>query len=385
MSVSAHAALPFDKPDSNRLQFLDLLRALAAQLIVWHHLAFYGPLSHRAWHLAPRLLVSLHSHARMAVQVFLVVGGFVAAQHLAKLNAACWRNFGHEISRRYRRIGGPYLVVLIMAVAANALADLWIDHRSISAQPTLGQFLAHIVFAQDVLGYEALSAGVWYLSIDFQLFALTLALATLIAKLPLFANTANGVNESRRALQWVLALLAVCSLFWFNRVPALDVWAVYFLGSYFLGMLLHWVLSGAMKGRALTLYFFLIGIALAVEWRPRLLVAAGTAGLILLAARSGRLQGWPANPLVTYLGKTSFSLFLVHFPTCLVVSAWLLRDELSPEQALGGMVLAWAASMGMSALLYRFVELPCLRLVNRNKLSDGMPMRHAAHSPQAQP
>jgi hypothetical protein len=50
----------------------------------------------------------------------------------------------------------------------------------------------------------------------------------------------------------------VCSLFWFNRVPALDVWAVYFLGSYFLGMLLHWVLSGAMNGRALTLYFWFI-------------------------------------------------------------------------------------------------------------------------------
>jgi len=121
-----------------------------------------------------------------------------------------------------------------------------------------------------------------------------------------------------------------------------------------------------------------------VEWRPRLLVAAGTAGLILLAARSGRLQGWPSSPLVTYLGKTSFSLFLVHFPTCLVVSAWLLRNELSPEQALGGMVLAWAASMAMSALLYRFVEVPCLRLVKRNELSDGTPTRPAAHSPQAQ-
>ena len=385
MFIPAPAGLLLDKPESNRFQFLDLLRAVAAQLIVWHHLAFYGPLSHRAWHLAPNLLVWLHHHARMGVQVFLVIGGFVAAQHLTKLNTLSWGDFSYEISRRYRRIAGPYLVVLIMAVAANALADLWLDHRSISAPATLDQFLAHTLFAQDVLGYEALSAGVWYLSIDFQLFALTLALATLVARLPLLANAANGVNQSRQVLQWVLALLAVCSLFWFNRVPALDVWAVYFLGSYFLGMLLHWALSGALKGRALTLYFFLIGVAVAVEWRPRLLVAAGTAGLILLAARSGRLRGWPSSPLVTYLGKTSFSLFLVHFPTCLVVSAWLLRDELSPEQALGGMVLAWAASMATSALLYRFVEVPCLRLVNRNKLSDGTPTRHAAHSPQAQP
>ena len=89
----------------------------------------------------------------MGVQVFLVVGGFVAAQHLTKLNTSSWGNFSAEISRRYRRIAGPYLVVLIMAVAANALADLWLDHRSISAPATLDQFLAHALFAQDVSGY----------------------------------------------------------------------------------------------------------------------------------------------------------------------------------------------------------------------------------------
>lgn len=143
MSIPAHTGLPLGKPESNRFQFLDLLRALAAQLIVWHHLAFYGPLSDRAWNLAPRLLVWLHHHARMGVQVFLVVGGFVAAQHLAKLNTSSWGNFSSEISRRYRRIAGPYLVVLIMAVAANALATSgWTiarsprQQRSISFWPT---------------------------------------------------------------------------------------------------------------------------------------------------------------------------------------------------------------------------------------------------------
>ncbi len=132
---------------------------------------------------------------------FLVVGGFVAAQHLAKLNTSNWGSFSAEISRRYRRIAGPYLVVLIMAVAANALADLWLYRRSISAPATLDQFLAHTVFAQDVLGYEALPAGVWYLSIAFQLFAPTLALATLIAKLPQFAKPANGASQSRRCVR----------------------------------------------------------------------------------------------------------------------------------------------------------------------------------------
>ena len=37
----------------SRFVFLDLLRAIAAQLIVLHHLAFYGPLSDTAYDLAP--------------------------------------------------------------------------------------------------------------------------------------------------------------------------------------------------------------------------------------------------------------------------------------------------------------------------------------------
>ena len=53
-----------------RFRFIDFLRALASQLIVWHHLAFYGPLSDIAYPLAPLAIDVLYDYARMAVQVF---------------------------------------------------------------------------------------------------------------------------------------------------------------------------------------------------------------------------------------------------------------------------------------------------------------------------
>ena len=43
------------KDDDSRLPFLDLLRAAASQAIVWHHLAFYGPLSDSAHEVATAL------------------------------------------------------------------------------------------------------------------------------------------------------------------------------------------------------------------------------------------------------------------------------------------------------------------------------------------
>ena len=62
--------------------WIDLAKALASQLIVWHHLSLYGPMCDVARSLAPTTLDLLNEHARLVVQVFLVVGGFLALTFL---------------------------------------------------------------------------------------------------------------------------------------------------------------------------------------------------------------------------------------------------------------------------------------------------------------
>ena len=66
--------------DTGRLMFIDLLKAVGSQLIVLHHLAFYGPMSDWTHRLAPELVTWFSQDARMAVQIFLVVAGFLAAR-----------------------------------------------------------------------------------------------------------------------------------------------------------------------------------------------------------------------------------------------------------------------------------------------------------------
>lgn len=355
---------------SGRLHFIDMLRALASNLLVWHHLAFYGPLADRAHPLAPLLLDWLGDSARMVVQVFFVIGGFVSAQHLARLHDAGGRDFCAEIVQRYRRIGIPYLAMLPVAVCGNAIAGLWMDHPSISPRPSLPQLLSHALFLQDILGYESLTAGIWYLAVDFQLFVLTLAVAMLSIHWVSGNDGAgsggaeNGGERRDAALaltQGILAVLATVSLLWLNRHQVFDCCGAYYLGSYFLGMLAQWRISGRVSARLCWLYVGLVAVALALEWRPRLLVAAGTAGLILLAAKANRLQHWPESRTVAFLGRISFSLFLIHFPVCLVVSAWLSRWELTPLQAFAGMVAAWLSSVLVAIVFHSFVERPCGR------------------------
>jgi hypothetical protein len=73
--------------ESRRLPLIDLLKVIASQLVVLHHLAFYGPMSDHAVPLMPGLIHWLADPARMVVQVFLVVGGYLAALSLASAHA----------------------------------------------------------------------------------------------------------------------------------------------------------------------------------------------------------------------------------------------------------------------------------------------------------
>jgi peptidoglycan/LPS O-acetylase OafA/YrhL len=204
---------------------INLLKAGAAQLIVLHHLAFYGPMADQARPLMPALIDWLDEYGRIAVQVFLVVGGFLAAKSLSPQAHPGIANPVGTIWRRYIKLAPPFMMAMLLAIVASALAGLWMTHESISAPPTLSQLSAHLLLMHDVLGYEALSAGAWYVAIDFQLYALVTLLLWSV-----------GRFSKLRSRTWLMPVaIALCvsiSLFYFNRDAGWDVWAPYFFGSY---------------------------------------------------------------------------------------------------------------------------------------------------------
>ncbi len=354
-STAVAAARSIDKTNV-RLPFLDLMRAVASQCIVLHHLVFYGPLPERAHAALPVLFDWLHDHARMAVQVFFVLGGFFTSRGLCKGKRLSAKSVSSAIWGRYRRIGFPYLATLIVAIVANELARSWMTHEAISERPTMPQLLAHAAFMHDVLGYPALSAGIWYLAIDFQLFLVTLGLFWL-AQTWMNRPNATDTREVHRALVRLMAPLALASLFWFNRHPRYDIWAIYFVGSYFLGIVLHGLLEQSLKLSWASLYLFLVVLAGLIDPRPRLLVAAGTATLVYVAARTGVLYAWPKSRFINYLGRITYSLFLMHFPVLLVVYAWGSHCLMtSTSSAIGGLVMAYVLSLAAGVALYHGIE-----------------------------
>lgn len=335
----------------SRMPVVDALKAIACLMIVLHHMAVYGPMSDVAYPLFPGLIDWLFQYGRVAVQAFFVMSGFLAAKKFAPYGVSLVAEPLQIIAQRYLRLAVPYLAALTLAIICAALAREWTNHESIPAAPSFPQLLAHALLLQDLLGHSALSAGVWYIAIDFQLFALSMLLLWLSRQLEYRSP------KLRLTAPLLIAVMTLASLFAFNRDVTWDKTAFYFFGSYGLGILSYWATSNRYGALWLALLGLLVSTALLVEFRYRIAVA----GILMLALgfarQGGGLENWPMPRSLTYLGRISFSVFLVHYPLLMIVNTAF--SSLFPQHPVAnafGLVVAIGISFLGGALFYNWVE-----------------------------
>jgi len=327
------------------MPLIDALKGIASQLVLLHHLVLYGPLAVAVAASFPASADWLVDYGRMAVQVFLVVGGFLGARSLSPDADALTVNPLPLIGRRYLRLVLPFVVAISLAVAAAELAAQWLDDPAVPALATPGQWLAHALLLHGVLGAESLSAGVWYVAIDFQLF-------TLLALLLWLGRKRAG------ALLAVLGLTVV-SLFWLNRDSSLDNWAIYFFGSYGLGAAAWWATTQRRAALWLLLAAAIGGAALLVDFRLRIAIALAVALLLGFTRLSGALERWPNSRPLDFLGRISYSVFLIHFPVLLLINAlFATYPGSSPAMVAAWILFAWVCCLGAGLAFQRWVEQP---------------------------
>ena len=341
-----------------RQTHIDVLKFTASQLIVLHHFSAYGPLADAMSDAAPKLVAWLYDYARMAVQVFLVLGGYLAASSLAPSGILRGGSPWRRVVQRYLRLALPFVAAMLLAVVSSMLARRWLGADFIPDAPTWAQMLAHALLLHNVLGVDALSAGVWYVAIDFQLFALITGLLWL----------GRGSPHAARA---GLLGLTLASLFFFNRDAGWDNWALYFFGAYGLGAAAFWAGRSTRPGWVLGLMGLIGLLALLFDFRERIALALGTAlflGFVQWRTQPARApspakaRAWVSS-VAGRLGQMSFALFLVHFSVLMLGNALFERLELADATSAGLVMLAsWVACMGLALWFERWVERPLSRL-----------------------
>ena len=101
----------------------------------------------------------------------------------------------------------------------------------------------------------------------------------------------------------------------------------------------------------------LVGLALWIDFRTRILLALITALTLAIARRNGFLARWPKSVLFVWLGRISYAVFLIHFPVLLIVNGLFVRmTAQTPAAGIFCAALAWLLSLGAGALFHRYVE-----------------------------
>ena len=351
---------------SGRSFLIDAIKASGCLLIVVHHLAFYGPMSDVVGTAWPGVIDWLYDHGRLAVQFFLVCAGFLTAGHLARYECMDLSDVLKLAWRRYLRLAIPLLAALSFTVLVTEWIRPDFAHTSLSAAPDWGQAMAHTLLLQHLLDMEALSAGIWYVAIDFQLYAMAL-LSLMVVKVFRLAKA----MPSAQALRWGLWLGLTCaSMWWWNLHPDLEDHGLYFFGAYGLG-LLAWearrraglaLPNDTIERWVVAALFLAMGlVAWWLEPRSRLSVAWGVACLLIAAPESwfsgASVRSLALKQTVQWLSKVSYSVFLIHFGVSLAVNAGVTAwwpDGLWANVL--GMCSALLISLVCGGLLYRYVE-----------------------------
>lgn len=331
---------------------LQALRFIAAGSVLVHHSLFYTN---------ERLDPSIPVWGIGAVELFFAISGFVAvvATRAFRERRGGWRNY---IVRRGIRILPMYwiattvkLLVLLVAPAAvlHASLDWGIVARSYVLLPSIG-----------IDGYIAPLHGVAWTLLYESFFALVFMLALVIRWRPILVSG---------------AILSACALGALLRPEPHDPLLVYFdplLLYYIVGLVVGtyaakrsaWLFAGGMAW-VYALHFVLQPMRL--DSLIRITVIAALLIAVMLAER--QLERLP-QVFVT-LGNASYSLYLFH-P--------LLAPAVPAAFALVGLQLGWAAvalsiaiSIAASVLLYRFVEDPATRWLQRTVPFGGRPPRAA--------
>jgi peptidoglycan/LPS O-acetylase OafA/YrhL len=336
---------------SRRQTHIDAAKVLASHLIVLHHFTAYGPLADALERAAPTITDWFFEYARMAVQVFLVVGGYLAAGTLAPHGYFQRKSPWRVVAQRYMRLVLPFGIALLLVTAASAVARHGLQADFIPEAPSLFALLAHVALLFDILGYASLSSGVWYVAIDFQLFAVMALLLWL----------------GGRKAQWLVALAMLASLFFFNLHQTGDVWALYFFGSYGMGAFAWWAGHSRHAGKLLALLAAIGAAALVWDFRLRIALALAIAlGLGVARWQSGH-EAPPPKParrsmlyrVQRVLSRSSYSLFLTHFAIVLLANVvWARFAWTAPGSVIWFAAATWVVCVAVSILFERFVERP---------------------------
>ena len=355
MTSVATPRTPIDRFDGGRLVFLDALRGIAALAVAWFHFYRLTPLYHTLDPVVPAPLETALKLGFVGVDIFFVLSGFVIAYSVREARITP-RFLGRFALRRSIRLDPPYWITIAIAIALTA-AWGWMTGTPADL-PSVREVLAHMAYLQNILGYRNIVSVFWTLAYEVQFY---LVLVILLGLAQLGARSANA-SVRRMTAPVLFVPLAVISLVLLATETMTWGWFIDWWYAFFLGAVTFWALAGRVR---MAWWGVLFAATLAAALRNgdvQPFVVLATAAAILGVGLAGRLRSWLNVRPLQFLGRISYSVYLVHFLGATVIKLGMSRIGGSVAGALLLFVAANVVSILAAWLMYRLVEAPSLRL-----------------------
>lgn len=338
-----------------RFLFIDGLRGLAAIAVMGFHFYQGSPLRKPLSEVIPRPMGVLLEHGWLGVEVFFVISGFVIAYSLrnAQISFDLLQNF---TLRRMIRLSPPYWATIAVAILISFISNFILSDRTASL-PSTPRVLAHILYLQNILKMDDIVPVFWTLCLEIQfylVFILLLGVKQFLTQLNFkFMNLLSSLIFGIMALgSLVLGLQfkgAAQSFFY-------PYWYVFFLG-----IMVCWVLGQKIQPVWFWFYIYIVTASLFLHWDIRAFVSLVTGLSIYMVAKWGQLHSWLSRGWQQYLGKISYSLYLLHIPIGMsLINLGYRVSGNHPGFSLVWFLLAFVISIVAAHLSYKLVEKPSI-------------------------
>ena len=347
---------------SERRPELDGLRAIAIALVLLGH-----------FDLAP------FGGGFAGVDVFFVLSGFLITVQCAEAGDSLpWRRIGKFYVRRFWRIAPAYLVVVAATALVGAHMMLADDARRLEMSALASALFAANLYFNNDLGYFAPSAiyspllHLWSLGVEAQFYlvwplAIRFALPRPTAKRLAIVAAITAVSFAfSAAMSFFDAKTAFFSLP--SRLWEFSAGAAVALAPQSAARVAQWRHAGRLAAAALALLLvapFLFDGDSAWPAPLAAIVVAPTAALILCArGPSGAAHRLLSLPPLTWLGRISYSLYLVHWPL-VTFATYSVFPAAAPAARVALLAASIVAGWGLNAAVenpFRFAyRSPSLR------------------------
>jgi peptidoglycan/LPS O-acetylase OafA/YrhL len=359
--------------DGRRYIELDSMRGLAALVVVFHHFLFM-------WQYRDTKTVSVWTELRYpfvagheSVILFFLLSGFVLSLPYLRGKRQRYTTF---LLRRIIRIYFPYVFALALAVAGNAIwhgrlgMGAWAD-QTWTAPVSWRAVWQHVCMIGAYKNAMRFNTAFWSLVLEMRvsmifpfLFLLVRRLRTTAALLTAAAcsllvhfTDRFGGSAANLMATFEIVTMFLCGILMAMHLDALVIWyrrlsvkgrVGLAIASFLLYEYSHLITESEMRG-----------VWRLADWHvDNWPVLAGAAGLMLIGLESGPARRVLGSAVPRFLGRISYSLYLVH-GTALFALAFLLHGRVSASVAF---LIYLPVALIASTVFCLWIEEPFLRM-----------------------